>query len=326
MALWTTCTGYLKNDGTCDAGAGGGLANVSDDTSPSLGGNLDGMGFTIDNVASINLAQGATGGAVTLMEGSGNGTDNVIIAAPDSVTTAYAIVLPAAKCGNGTTLLFAADNTTSCSTALGTAAYATIASYATLANPTFTGTVGLPTNTALTTGGLILGDASPDAAGEIGYSTGLLLYGENSEDLKIAVGSAANTTTVSSNTGMTDISFSALNLATTGTLSGAVCILDNVTAPTAAQSYGCLNIINAAATVTLPAAASGMSMCILSVAAAAVSVDVDGSDVIYLNGVALSAGDKVTSASAAGDFICLVSSGTVNWYTLGRSGTWTDGN
>lgn len=117
-----------------------------------------------------------------------------------------------------------------------------------------------------------------------------------------------------------------LNFATTGTLGGAITILDNVAGPTAAQCYGSLNIVNAAITVTLPAAASGMSICVLSTAAAAVNVDVDASDVIYLNGVALSAGDKITSASAAGDFICLVSSGTVNWYTLGRSGTWTDTN
>lgn len=121
-------------------------------------------------------------------------------------------------------------------------------------------------------------------------------------------------------------STSALNFATTGTVSSGIVILDNVASPTAAQTYGSLNIVDAAITVTLPPAAAGMSTCVLSVSAAAVIIDVDASDVVYLNGTALSAGDSITSASAAGDFICLVSSGTVNWYTLGRSGTWTDSN
>lgn len=117
-----------------------------------------------------------------------------------------------------------------------------------------------------------------------------------------------------------------LNFATSGTLSGAIVVLDNVTSPTAAQTRGSLNLITSTGTVTLPAAAAGLSTCVYSTTAAAVHVDVQAGDVIVLNGAALSAGDKITSASGAGDFVCLVASGDTNWYTLGRSGVWTDGN
>ena len=199
-------------------------------------------------------------------------------------------------------------------------------------SPTFTGTVGAAAITATgavtasefvssaldnTRGATIPNTADPTttnlALGKGWFNTTSNMVkwrnGDNTATLEVMTSGASHT----------------LNFATTGTLTGGIMILDNVASPTAAQTYGSLNIVNAAITVTLPAAASGMSMCVLSTAAAAVNVDVDGSDVIYLNGTALDAGDKVTSASAAGDFICLVSSGAVNWYTLGRSGTWTDG-
>ena len=152
-------------------------------------------------------------------------------------------------------------------------------------------------------------------------AAGRLWFDNTANGVKVVANDNASTLDV-----WTSGSTSSLNFATTGTLGGAIAILDNVASPSAAQMYGSLNIVNAAITVTLPAAASGMSICVLSVAAAAVNVDVDASDVIYLNGTALSAGDKVTSASAAGDFICLVAGDATNWYTLGRSGTWTDGN
>ena len=92
------------------------------------------------------------------------------------------------------------------------------------------------------------------------------------------------------------------------------------------EPYGYLTIVTAAATVTLPAVAVGMSGCVFSTGANAVSIDVNASDHWVLNGAALSDGDKITSASGAGNFACFVAGAANTWYTLGLSGTWTDGN
>jgi len=64
---------------------------------------------------------------------------------------------------------------------------------------------------------------------------------------------------------------------------------------------------------------------IYSSGANAVSVDANAADRIVLDGTALDDGDKITSASGAGDFIVLWADSAVGWRTLGRSGTWTDG-
>lgn len=137
--------------------------------------------------------------------------------------------------------------------------------------------------------------------------------------------------TVSSGSGITDVSFSALNLATTGTITGAIKINSDSNGMSSAEMttagmYGTFYLATGAGTWNLPGAAAGMSFCIYSTTAAAVVINPDDGDVITLNGTALTAGDSITSASAAGDFICLVAADATNWYTLGRSGTWTDTN
>ena len=119
-------------------------------------------------------------------------------------------------------------------------------------------------------------------------------------------------------------------IATTGILTGAVGVISkgaNYTLGTDAskEAYGYWVFVTATATVTLPAVATGMSVCVYSTTAAAVHVDPDGSEVVTLDGTALTGGTKVTSDSGAGDFICLIGDGS-GWTTLGRSGTWTDGS
>lgn len=70
-------------------------------------------------------------------------------------------------------------------------------------------------------GGLIFGDSSPDTAGEMGYASGkFLFFGANSEDFYIEVGSASDKVTLGSNTSVSEVNFSALNLVTTGTITG----------------------------------------------------------------------------------------------------------
>jgi hypothetical protein len=91
------------------------------------------------------------------------------------------------------------------------------------------------------------------------------------------------------------------------------------------EAYGYTLLVTSTATITLPAVVQGMSVLVYSTTAAAVSVDPNPSDRIILNGTALTGGNKVTSASGAGDFIYLFADSGDGWTTLGRSGLWTDG-
>jgi len=69
---------------------------------------------------------------------------------------------------------------------------------------------------------------------------------------------------------------------------------------------------------------------VYSTTAAAVVINPDDEDKIRLDGSLLAAGDSITSASGAGDFICLMltdfATDVAHWTTLGRIGTWTDTN
>jgi len=116
-----------------------------------------------------------------------------------------------------------------------------------------------------------------------------------------------------------------LNFATTGTLTGGIMILDNVVSPTAAQCYGSWNTITTAGTVTLPAAAAGMSTCIATEGALEITLDLDGSDTFVLAGVTMDAGEAIinTTAEAAGDYICVIATSAVKWRVAGKQGTWT---
>ena len=98
---------------------------------------------------------------------------------------------------------------------------------------------------------------------------------------------------------------------------------------TDAQVRGQVVYVTATATITPPAVSScgvGSTVTVYSTTAAAVHVDPDDDDRIILDGTALDDGDKITSASGAGDMITLHAESTDGWATLGRSGTWTDGS
>ena len=118
---------------------------------------------------------------------------------------------------------------------------------------------------------------------------------------------------------------SSLNFATTGSLTGGIMILDNVVGPTAAQVYGSWNTITTAGTVTLPAAAAGMSTCIATEGALEITLELDGSDTFVLAGVTMDAGEAIinTTAEAAGDYICVIATSAVKWRVAGKQGTWT---
>ncbi len=121
-------------------------------------------------------------------------------------------------------------------------------------------------------------------------------------------------------------STSALNFSTTGTVTGAISILDNQTSPTAAQSYGTLNIVTGTPTVLLPTAVAGMSMCVQDGGATHdnVIVDVQAGDNVVLVGVTQAGGVGITNASGTslGDYVCLVATAANRWRVFGKQGTW----
>ncbi len=92
------------------------------------------------------------------------------------------------------------------------------------------------------------------------------------------------------------------------------------------QCRGQILYMTATGTVTLPPViGDGLAITVYSTTAAAVHVDPNANDRIVLDGVALDNGDKISSASGAGDFVVLHNDDINGWRTLGRSGTWTDG-
>ena len=78
---------------------------------------------------------------------------------------------------------------------------------------------------------------------------------------------------------------------------------------------------------TLPGAEAGLVVMFYDIGGGVITVDpVDGTDTIYLNGTSVGAGDAIDSPGAVGDFICLMAIDDTRWVTVGRSGTWVDGD
>jgi hypothetical protein len=90
------------------------------------------------------------------------------------------------------------------------------------------------------------------------------------------------------------------------------------------ELYGGVIYVTAAATITIPAVAAGASFTVITIGANAVSVDPNAADLIYLDGTALSDGDKVTNTSTAGDIAVFTYLDGTGWYC--SSNSWTDGN
>jgi len=171
-----------------------------------------------------------------------------------------------------------------------------------------------------------------DADIQVSATDGVLKFaaanGANNETLTINLDSTANTAVVGTDSGVTAIDLGSINMVSTGTISGATPSTADADGDTltAAEQYGYMHWATGAGTWNLAGAAAGMSVCVYSTTAAAVVINPDDGDTIVLNGTAFSAGDSITSASGAGDFVCLVARDANTWHTLGRSGAWTDTN
>ena len=92
---------------------------------------------------------------------------------------------------------------------------------------------------------------------------------------------------------------------------------------TVEECFGYVIYVTGAAVITLPAVQEGMSVTIATIGAVAVSADPNASDLIFLDGVALDDGDKITNGSAAGDIAVLTFYDATGWYA--STNAWTDG-
>jgi hypothetical protein len=133
----------------------------------------------------------------------------------------------------------------------------------------------------------------------------------------------------------TDVNIQALNLLSTGVISGMVKVITTGTGFTIGTSpatvstdrvvYGGAIFATTTATIVLPAVSVGMSVCIYSPAAAVITVDPNASDGIRNATAARNAdGHQIVSGGVAGDYVCLLGDSTDGWTVFGKSGTWTD--
>ncbi len=90
------------------------------------------------------------------------------------------------------------------------------------------------------------------------------------------------------------------------------------------ELYGGVIYVTGSATLTIPAVASGASFTVITMGAVAVSVDPNAADLIYLDGVALADGDKITNLSTAGDIAVFTYFDSTGWVAI--TNNWVDGN
>ncbi len=83
---------------------------------------------------------------------------------------------------------------------------------------------------------------------------------------------------------------------------------------TAAEAKGSVVYVTSTGTQSLPAIAAGMSVCYIADAAVVVTIDPNGSEIIRLNGVDLSAGFAIKSTGAIGEMVVLTYHGAGKWY------------
>lgn len=89
------------------------------------------------------------------------------------------------------------------------------------------------------------------------------------------------------------------------------------------EVQGGIIYVTSAATITLPAVEAGMSVIVKTVGNVAVSVDPNAADLIYLDGVPLDDGDKITNLSTAGDEAIITYYSGAGWFA--STNGWTDG-
>ncbi len=150
----------------------------------------------------------------------------------------------------------------------------------------------------------------------------------------VSIGTGTGTKTFATGDG-TDVNIQALNLISTGMISGSVKVITTSTGFTIGSApltvgtdriaYGGAIFLTTTATLVLPAVQIGMSLCAYSPAAVVITVDPNASDGIR-NGTATrnADGENITCNAAAGNYVCLLGDSADGWTVFGKAGTWTD--
>jgi hypothetical protein len=278
--------------------------------------------------SSINLSNGTAlpVGSITGL-GAGVGT---FLATPSgaNLATALTTALPATKGGTGLTALG-----TGVATALGVNANAG-GGLIVLADP---GADRIPfwddsagTYTFLTVGtGLDLTTTTLTATANANAVT--LASAAAGAGLMIVSAGADRTATATDTVNTINATTIAVTTLTLGGATVAVRPPSKVTAASytvgttdANELYGGTIYVTGAATITIPAVAAGASFTVVTIGAVAVSVDPNAADLIYLDGVALADGDKITNLSTAGDIAVFTYYDATGWYAATNG--WTDTN
>ena len=109
-----------------------------------------------------------------------------------------------------------------------------------------------------------------------------------------------------------------------GDIFGFIDIIADDNSLSALQCKGSINKLNGAETTTLPAATVGMNTILYSDDDTVKTIDPNGTDHIWLNGVDNGEGNSIDSPGAVGDYIVLIAFSANNWYSVGQGGTWID--
>ena len=114
-------------------------------------------------------------------------------------------------------------------------------------------------------------------------------------------------------------------LYTTGLVQGGVYTATYSTAQTltAAQCYNSIIYVTGTCTITLPAIAAGMNLCIIADGTATVTIDPNGSEVLRRDGTAQTGGVTLVSPGVAGDMAVLTYHSSGVWYAA--TNTWVVG-
>lgn len=88
--------------------------------------------------------------------------------------------------------------------------------------------------------------------------------------------------------------------------------------------FGGVIFVTAEAVGTIPALPAGASFTVVTIGAVAITMQPDAETVIYLDGVALDAGDTIDNTSNAGDAVTFVAMGAGEIYASSGM-NWVDG-
>jgi hypothetical protein len=157
----------------------------------------------------------------------------------------------------------------------------------------------------------------------------------NNENLTIDFEGVANTVTIGTGTGVTNLSLGGINLVTTGTMSGLLpTVVDSAASAVSisvAQAKAGTFFINTLAGTKqyiLPPAEPGMAVCVRNGQGNVriLQLDTDGTDYIITSAGlrTTGAGDIYAATASAANQICVATFDATDWYVTSERGTWAE--